>query len=101
MTNDLPRHTPEPWSLSDMENGGIVSAPDPNRPGKSFRICDIGPNHRSKKDSDMAEANAHLINAAPALLQALEEMLDLHISAHNHPIHAAARKTIALAKGGK
>ena len=42
---------------------------------------------------------AALMAAAPELLAALEAVLELHIAHHNHPTHAAARATIARAKG--
>lgn len=43
--------------------------------------------------------NARLIAAAPDLLQLTEDLLQLHIAHHNHPTHAAARKTIRQIKG--
>ncbi|HAX40273.1 MAG TPA: hypothetical protein DCY10_05305 [Clostridiales bacterium] len=45
------------------------------------------------------DANASLIAAAPDMYEALKSMLNLHLSHHNHPIHAAARAALAKANG--
>jgi hypothetical protein len=45
------------------------------------------------------EADAHLIAAAPDLLDALETLLETHIAHHNLPEHAAARAVIRKARG--
>lgn len=66
-------HTPGPWVLEDRMDGGVVRADDPNRPGKRFVVCKIGPSHRSYADERMAFANADLIAAGPAMLAALKE----------------------------
>lgn len=56
-----------------------------------FRVLSSG---RRKED----KARATLAAAAPELLKALEDMLDLHIAHHNNPKHAAARAVILKAK---
>ena len=57
-----------------------------------FRVLSSG---RRKED----KARASLAAAAPELLKALEDMLELHIAHHNNPKHAAARAVISKAKG--
>lgn len=41
----------------------------------------------------------NLEKRAAELLQITEDLLQLHIAHHNHPTHAAARKTIRQIKG--
>lgn len=66
----MAEHTPGPWSFEDRMEGGMIRADDPNRPGKRFLVCKIGPTHRSHADAQMALANSYLIAAAPELLEA-------------------------------
>ena len=68
--------TPGPWTVEDPMEGFVVRADDPNRPGKRFLICKLGPSYRSKADESQAAANARLIAASPALYEALTEALD-------------------------
>jgi hypothetical protein len=56
-------HTPGPWKLDSYLGGFKITAVDPEYPQYEFRLCDIG-----GEDS----ANAHLIAAAPELLEALK-----------------------------
>ena len=50
---------------------------------------------------EAAEANARLIAAAPDLLAALSDLLELHVAHHNAQQHAAARAAIAKAQAGQ
>ena len=68
------KHTPAPWFAEDPMDGWHVRADDPNRAGKRFHICDIGPSHRSRADEIQAMANARLIAEAPVLLKALIDL---------------------------
>lgn len=47
------------------------------------------------------DANARIVAAAPALLQSVQELLDLHIAHHNEPAHAAARAVVAKAMAAR
>jgi hypothetical protein len=66
------------------------------------RVCRIysgeGTNER-KFLPEQAENSARLILAAPALLDTVRDLLELHIAHHNHPTHAAARELIRKATG--
>jgi len=43
--------------------------------------------------------DVHVIAAAPELLKALKEMLELHALHHKEPVHAKARAAVGKAKG--
>ena len=94
-------HTPGPWGYG----------PNPFSGGQSFLI-DATDQNIAKTLSDNHEANARLIAAAPALLEALEEVSVLcrgYMAAHegelahkteeDHPTWKAYRAAIAQARG--
>lgn len=92
-------HTPGPWGAVPMVNGSkggfyIVG----NRHGNNAEteVATVGPTL-----SKSAEANARLIAAAPALLEALGwlESYLRDTPHHNAPAAANARAAISLAKG--
>lgn len=69
-------HTPGPWS-SDMP---FVVAPDPSGTFNDIYIATIADSDeegRCEQDTDTLVANAHLIAAAPELLDLCEELFDL------------------------
>jgi hypothetical protein len=43
--------------------------------------------------------DAHVLAAAPELLEALEQMLELHALHYKEPVHAKARAAVGKAKG--
>lgn len=91
------QHTPGPWTITDREirgpqDSGVIVARLPE-----WGILADGP--------DPAPANARLIAAAPALLDALEELLS-EVTANTYPKALAelgaigrASAAIAAAKG--
>lgn len=91
-----PRWTPEPWVNDD----GLVSGRESrirHAPGPSIDIFDAA-NWPEELDEE-AQANAHLIAAAPDLYEALVMLASFHEAHHNHPIHAAARAALRKAIG--
>lgn len=69
----MSKHTPAPWTVSELDARGEVSKYnifiEPN-------VAVIERKVAGHDQNDMADA--HLIAAAPAMLQALEEMLEVH-----------------------
>ena len=67
------KHTPGPWTVSELMFGGEVSEHhifiEPN-------VAVIERKVAGHDQNDMADA--HLIASAPQLLEALEEMLEVH-----------------------
>ena len=83
-----------PWTAP---SAGIYAA-------DGLMVCSLGDRqctkaYRQRGDTagSMMSDYATLIAAAPALLESLQAMLDLHIAHHNEPTHAAARKAITAA----
>ncbi|MDD3040881.1 hypothetical protein [Bacteroides sp.] len=70
-------HTPGPWRVAENLFGNTASyevysnAETKSGKGGYTRICQITP--RDQKD------NAHVIAAAPEMLEALEEMVDMNL----------------------
>lgn len=87
-------HTPGPWLCS----GTSVSNPQANRPNAT--ICDVS--GWGNRDEAEQIANARLIAAAPDLLAALEDMLNLTLDEDDIAVSSRitkARAAIAKAKG--
>ena len=96
------KHTPGPWTIEYRgDNGsrissqlGIIHGPR----GSSDWVCDVGLLHEG--DGSGSDANAHLIAAAPELLEALRTVLD---ASWNGPMpdyaRDKARAAIAAAEG--
>ena len=82
-------HTPGPW-VADF-NGNIRQITDPSRPlmdlivGAAFAPDELGP-----IKFDFQRNNARLIAAAPALLEALQTLLNAEHDRNEHPGFAAA-----------
>ena len=97
----MSKHTLGPWEASEGYPSDIWHVDMPSR-GYSVVVS------RAEEDWDMAveevQANAHLIAAAPDLLDALETLL---LSTERDDMNfrvramAAAREAIAKAKGGE
>ena len=71
------KHTPGPWSIKvvldevDQLERQVIAVPIPHSIGKHIaQICTWGGNHDPE-----ANANAHLISAAPGLLEALKDLV--------------------------
>ena len=84
-------HTPGPWNIRRGKHGTDVLGYDPKR--GDIAVATI--------DRHDTEANARLIAAAPALLEALEDMLFAHAARGllQECAHNKARAAIAQAKG--
>ena len=91
-------HTPGPWQEGEQHESkvDIVCVKDGRFHAAISRVCIPLPRTFNRKEM---QANARLIAAAPELLEALIAMLEMHVSQHNHPIHANARRAIAKAEG--
>jgi len=83
----MSEHTPGPWII-DSDDGDIIEVVS----GDYF-IADV---HRLEP-KDEWRANARLIAAAPELLEALEELVDLYEYEDN--VSRDARAAIAKARG--
>lgn len=74
-------HTPGPWETCG--NSVRTKITDTNREGFTIADCCL---HREER-----KANAHLIAAAPDLLTALEQVLDMGLNGHDDMLLAAKR----------
>lgn len=88
------KHTPGPWEVRKYGSGGI-DVIDRN-------ASTVAAIHLDDGDSDIYEADAHLIAAAPELLAALielEQLVTAHIPDEAENWARNARAAIAKAKG--
>ena len=86
-----PMHTPAPWKIENGESRRVYLIND----SKGHAVGEIVySDTRSRSD-------AELIAAAPDLLQLVEELLTLHITHHNQPIHTKARKLLNQLKAAQ
>lgn len=93
------KHTPKPWfiqpgslTIYNLSNGDT---------GLSCAVASVLSNHTGK---DAAKANAHLIAAAPDLLEALQEVVDAADGDgwnQIDPLFPNQRAAIAKARGEK
>jgi hypothetical protein len=82
-------HTPKPWTVAKRTTNGTD--------GFEIHWSDDG---ECVTDHVYEEADAHLIAAAPDLLEALEEMYAMcNMSPEDAPHRVKARAAIAKAKG--
>ena len=84
----MSKHTPGPWAVEDLKH--------------RYRLrCSIEATDGSLVGESYEEKNAHLIAAAPELLEALENLLKVHEGEGGTQHHAGdiARAAIAKAKG--
>ena len=88
------KRTPGPWKLEvwDME-GNIVVAGQHDARG----VYPVAECSNKCLFPGQAEANARLISAAPDLLEALQELVELEVAKNMHK----ARAAIAKAKGAQ
>lgn len=95
--------TPGPWeAVSSQPLDGVecywIRAKRERSPiTRSFQVIDIG----SVNGPQWAEqeATARLISKAPELVDALRELLEIHIAHHNLPQHVAARALLREIEG--
>ena len=66
------KHTPGPWTAHCDEFDNYVTAKN----GNDIAFLPSGEDYECSEDLIRVQANAHLISAAPALLAALELLLD-------------------------
>lgn len=107
-----PKHTPGPWRKSERLNGpwwhissGHTVDGKPCKDGRQAIACVHGSGKRgvssaSKAYAEMFEANAHLIAAAPALLEACEAAMQCigELSPTQARVEVAQMLTGAIAK---
>ena len=91
----MSKHTPGPWGCLVLSNGAIAVSPQSD---KTKRIATVHLHMEGAEGSiGSSPCNAHLISAAPELLEALKAMVD-PISATMEQ-RMAAIKAIAKAEG--
>lgn len=112
------KHTPGPWKVIDWLQGKIAVRGSPKDPRQyradtpQSRICEIFMNHqlgRNYSYTDEDRANARLIAAAPELLDALEEFMEIMDVGYGFPdreklvslFSIKAKMAIAKVKGAK
>lgn len=95
----MPQHTPGPWKIAfggtPQDDYAVIGSPHSDR-----AICNLEPR-------DYNPANASLIAAAPALLEALERIVEKYNASPDVPLGCglvngdffAARAAIAAARG--
>jgi hypothetical protein len=91
----MPEHTPGPWTIDlDYDRDGHHGINSEARMWKAVAECSANTLGAAKVSQDEAEANAHLIAAAPELLEALEEVVAISDRKHNawDKAHAAIAK---------
>ena len=71
----------------------LAQAADRRAESNNFLRHSVAAMHQFSNDADSLEKRA------AELLQITKDLLQLHIAHHNHPSHAAARKTIRQIKG--
>ena len=96
-------HTPGPWSVRRWSwptevTGSIHQVISADRFPTAFVPAWDEPNPGEVEASEEAKANAHLIAAAPELLEALQDMVSDHASLSAATL-AFARAAIAKATG--
>jgi len=75
-------HTPGPWDVAECNEsvplpaGYPVSIHKAGQRSNESRICDMAAQGDQKYDPDVTWANAHLIAAAPDLLETCRRLLD-------------------------
>lgn len=95
------KHTPGPWFLGESERGRHFRAVDAKEHGALASVVWL------MEDDDIdgvssprCEANAHLIAAAPDLLDALEEVVQwLELGDHEGKMYDKCKSAIARARG--
>ena len=92
----MSKHTPGPWEIEEHYHSGYrwISGP------KHSQLAQVVWCMSYEDRSPECEANAHLIAAAPELLEALENLLKVHEGEGGTQHHAGdmARAAIAKAK---
>jgi len=93
----MSKHTPGPWEIEGHYHFGYrwISGPEHSQLAQVVWCMEY------EDRSPSCEANAHLIAAAPELLEALENLLKVHEGEGGTQHHAGdmARAAIAKAKG--
>lgn len=79
--------TPGPWSVTKIGH-------------RQYEV-NYGDDGECVADLVNSEANANLIRAAPELLEAVQDLLDMAIIPHEGPVFEQARAAIAKANGEK
>lgn len=94
------KHTPGPWRLhrhhKPISNQWIFQVVTDEEYGEIVAGTCTNP----QRPEEVREANAHLISAAPDLLEALSEVVEwLELGDHAGPMHSKARTAISKARG--
>ena len=93
----MSKHTPGPWEIKRHFDScyRYISAPE------HIALAQVVWCVEEEERSPVCEANAHLIAAAPELLEALQNLLKVHEGEGGTQHHAGdmARAAIAKAKG--
>lgn len=97
------KHTPGPWTYDDVWS--LVTGPK----GEEIAAVHAAQSNPKRCDKGIAQANAHLIAAAPELLEALSTMQSMmkqygmvpDANDPFHPVWCRAESAILKATGGK
>ncbi len=90
----MSKHTPGPWVAELHEHGGFeITGRGGHGNSDAYVIC--GRNWHAKKGE--TQANAHLIKAAPLMLEALEEVRE---RLADHPAYAELTEAEEEREGG-
>ena len=93
--SNQPKHTPGPWFAKRAGDGGYFEW----YVGRDGENCSIAEDIADPMTRDPSEANAHLIAAAPELLEALKMMLEGGLEGPTPQAIETALATIAKAEG--
>ena len=91
----MSKHTAGPWFAIRNDHYWEVNIEDRRYAPSVANTCDT----EVREGSDISEANARLIAAAPELLEALEAIIGLSDAVLPHGTRRQARAAIAKAKG--
>lgn len=98
MSEKKNKHTPGPWVGETAKSHGANITIYGTEAGDAVDVCDVV----YRGDETQVEANAHLIAAAPDMLEALEAALAYLVMAgtdHAEPTRATIRAAIKKARG--
>ena len=97
----MSKHTPGPWFIGKSDDLDQIHCIDAKTKSGLLEVCKVWGVKRDTREDDQSKANAHLISAAPDLLEALENLLAVREGkgGTRYDCDEIARSAIAKAKG--